>query len=67
MKSFGKGSTLKDASPYLRDDKSRVEQILTIVETDSVIEGLPPFDEETRQRLRQQLNGCPAPSPAPAE
>ena len=67
MKSFGKGTILKDASPQLRDDESRIERILTVAETDSVIEGLPPFDEATRNRLRQQLKARSGRGPAPAE
>ena len=65
MNSLGKGAILKDAFPGLRNDDSRIEQILTVAETDSVIEGLPPFDEEIRNRLRQQLKDrcglCPTP------
>jgi hypothetical protein len=67
MKSFGKGAILKDAFPQLRDDKSRIERILAVAEADSVIEGLPPFDEETRNRLRQQLKDRSGRCPAPAE
>jgi hypothetical protein len=67
MKIFGKGPILKDASPYLREDDSRIERILTVAETDSVIEGLPPFDEDRRNRLRQQLKDRAGRSPVPAE
>jgi hypothetical protein len=67
MMNFGKGPTLKEASPWLRDDQSRIERILTITETDSVIEGLPPFQAETRERLRQQLTSLAAPAAKPAE
>jgi hypothetical protein len=67
MKTLGKGAFLKDASPQLRDDDSRIEQILTVAETDSVSEGLPPFDEETRKRLRQQLKDRSGRGPTPAE
>ena len=55
MKNFGKGPTLKKASPRLRDDRARIDRILTVTEIDSVVEGLPPFDKEMRERLRSQL------------
>jgi hypothetical protein len=67
MKDFGKGPTLKEASPYLRDDKSRIERILTVTEINSVIEGLPPFDAETRERLRQALIARCTPTPTPEQ
>lgn len=52
---FGTGPTLKKACPWLRDDRTRIELILDVAERNSVIEGLPPFKEETRRRLRDQL------------
>ena len=55
MTSFGNGPTLKEANPYLRDDKSRIERILKVAEINSVMEGLPPFDEALRERLRRAL------------
>jgi hypothetical protein len=55
MTNFGTGPTLKDASLYLRDDKSRIERILVVTEINSVSEGLPPFQEATRERIRQSL------------
>ncbi len=64
---FGNGPILKDACPYLRDDAERRERILDVVERNSVIEGLPPFDEETRRRLRKQLAAICGPPPEPAE
>jgi hypothetical protein len=67
MKSFGKGAVLKEAFPQFRDDESRIERVLAVAETDSVIEGLPPFDDETRNRLRQQLKDRSARCPTPAE
>ena len=51
MDNFGKGPTLKDASPRLRDDRAAIERILTVTETNSVAEGFPPFDAETRERF----------------
>lgn len=67
MTDFGKGPTLKDASPWLRDEAERIEHILAVTETDSVIEGLPPFQEETRELIRQHLTTLAAPVPTPAK
>jgi hypothetical protein len=67
MKNFGKGPTLKETSPRLRDDQARVERILTVTEVNSVAEGLPPFDEETRERLRERLTRLSARAPKPTE
>jgi hypothetical protein len=67
MKNFGKGPTLREASPRLRDDQARMERILTVTEINSVAEGLPPFDQETRQRLRKQLTRLSEPAPEPTE
>jgi hypothetical protein len=63
MTDFGIGLTLKQASPRLRDDRARIERILTVTEINSVAEGLPPFDEETRNRLRDRLSRLSAPAP----
>jgi coenzyme F420-reducing hydrogenase gamma subunit len=63
MRDFGKGPTLIEASRYLRDDQARIERILTVTETDSVIEGLPPFSEGVRQQIRKLLKGLPEQSP----
>jgi hypothetical protein len=38
-----------------------------VVERNSVIEGLPPFEEETRRRLQKQLAAISGPPPAPDE
>ncbi len=67
MDNFGKGPTLKEASPRLQDDRARVERILTVTEINSVTEGLPPFTEETRERLREQLSQTASPGPEPTE
>jgi hypothetical protein len=67
MKNFGKGPTLKDASPRLRDDQARIERILTVTEINSVAEGLPPFDEATRARLRAELTRLAGLAPGPTE
>lgn len=45
MTEFGKGPTLKEGSPWLRDEGERIDRILTVAETDSIIEGLPPFQK----------------------
>lgn len=55
MLDVGKGPTLREASPWLRDDAERHTRILDVVERDSVIEGLPAFSDATRQRLLQML------------
>lgn len=55
MNDFGTGKTLIEASPFLQDPVRRHEMILEVVERDSVIEGLPPFTKEFRERLRKQL------------
>jgi hypothetical protein len=52
---FGSGPTLKEACSWLRDDRERHERILTVTERNSVIEGLPPFQDETRRRLAEEL------------
>ena len=58
---------MKEASPRLRNDQARIERILTVTEINSVVEGLPPFDRETRERLRQQLTRLSGRAPAPSE
>ena len=65
MMDFGKGPVLKDASPWLRNDADRIERVLTVTETDSVIEGMPPFREEIRDRIRQQLKMLATHAPMP--
>lgn len=67
MKDFGKGPTLREASPRLRDDRERIERILTVAEINSIIAGLPPFTEEMRDRLRDRLMRSSSPGPAPTE
>ena len=64
---LGVGPTLIDACPWLRDEKARHERILDVAERNSVIEGLPPFQEETRRRLMAELQVLAGPPPAPAE
>ncbi|MGA2796869.1 MAG: hypothetical protein ABSE63_04770 [Thermoguttaceae bacterium] len=67
MTDFGKGPVLRDVSPWLRNEADRIEHILAVTETDSVIEGLPPFQEETRERIRRQLTALALPVPMPQE
>ncbi len=55
MTDFGKGPTLTQANPWLQDEAERIERILDVTERNSVIEGLPPLSEETRERLRKEL------------
>lgn len=67
MTDFGKGPTLRQASPWLQDDAARIERIITVTEVNSVVEGLPPLQEETRERLRQRLTSLSLPGPGPRE
>jgi len=55
MSDFGEGPTLEQANPWLRDEAERIERILDVTERNSVIEGLPPFSEQMRRRLREEL------------
>jgi hypothetical protein len=55
MVNFGTGPSLKDFCPWLRDDAERLRRILDVTERDSVIEGLPPFDDEARRRIAEQI------------
>lgn len=65
---FGKGPTLIEACPYLRDRAERIERILDVVDRNSVIEGLPPLGEEERNRIRELLRSMTsAPAPMPRE
>lgn len=63
MKEFGTGKTLREASPFLRDDVQRHALILEVVERNSIIEGLPPFSEEFRNQLKKQLEAIVAYNP----
>jgi len=67
MIDFGKGPTLKEACPWLRDDEARIELILTVTEINSVTEGLLPFDDETRGRIRERLRALCRSAEAPPE
>lgn len=52
---FGIGKTLRQLSPILSDKKKRQEIILDRVERDSVIEGLPKFDQHIRQECLKEM------------
>jgi hypothetical protein len=67
MTDFGKGPTLQEANPWLRDEAERIDRILDVTERNSVIEGLPPLSEEMRRRLRKELTGVAGPGQVPAE
>lgn len=61
---FGTGARLIDASPWLRNQAERHERILRVTECNSVIEGLPPFQAETRARIAAELSAI-SEAPAP--
>jgi hypothetical protein len=70
MNSFGNGPTLREACAWLRDDAERQARILDVTERNSVIEGLPPFDENVRQEILEELRSisrelAPAPPESP--
>ena len=67
MTDFGKGPTLAETNPWLRDEAERIDRILDVTERDSVIEGLPPFSRETRERLREELTAGSRPVRVPGE
>lgn len=62
----GSGPSLIDASPWLRDPAERHRRILDVAERNSVIEGLPPFTDETREKIRAELESFSAAVPASA-
>ncbi|MCL4854943.1 MAG: hypothetical protein KJZ78_26585 [Bryobacteraceae bacterium] len=65
MTDFGKGLPLEHANPWLRDEAERIERILDVAERNSVIEGLPPFSEEVRRKLREEFTSPDGPHRAP--
>jgi hypothetical protein len=67
MNISGRGPTLEQANSWLRDEAERIDRILDVVERNSVIEGLPPFSEEMRRRLRDELMGGDGHEQEPAE
>ncbi len=52
---FGKGISLRQFSPALRNDEARHEIILATVERDSVIEGLPRFTKTTKRECLEEI------------
>jgi hypothetical protein len=64
---FGTGPTLKDACPWLRDDVLRHQRIVDVTERNSVIEGLPPLQEHTRQLIMSRLRDLAQRQPSPVE
>lgn len=58
MINFGKGPTLREACPWLRDEAEWKARILDVTERDSVIEGLPRLRLETRQRILRELSAA---------
>jgi hypothetical protein len=52
---FGKGVSLRQLSPRLRDTKQRQRIILDRVERNSVIEGLPAFDASITNACIQEM------------
>jgi hypothetical protein len=55
MTDFGKGPTLTEANPWLRDEAERIERILDVTDRNSIIEGLPPLSTEVLDWLRREL------------
>ena len=51
----GTGPSLRESSPYLRDESQCIARILDVAERNSMIEGLPAFDEPLRQAIRHDL------------
>lgn len=66
-KNLGTGPTLREANPWLQDDAIRRERILDVTERNSVIEGLPPLQEETRLLIIQRMQAVLAATAKPAE
>lgn len=55
MSEHGRGPTLIESCPYLRDTSERIARILDVADRNSVIEGLPPLTAELKARLRREL------------
>jgi hypothetical protein len=56
---------LAEYSPWLRDPRERADRIIDATERNSIIEGLPPLRNDTRERLRAYLVRRPSPPEAP--
>jgi hypothetical protein len=52
---FGKGTSLKAFSKYLRDPKERRKRIIDVTERNSVIEGLPKLTPKRRASMLRKL------------
>ncbi len=52
---FGKGTILRQLSPKLRNAAIRQKIILDRAERNSVIEGLPPFTQQTTKECLKEL------------
>ncbi|MDD4319350.1 MAG: hypothetical protein PHW10_03435 [Candidatus Peribacteraceae bacterium] len=52
---FGKGTLLRQHSPYLRKASDRHARILDVAERNSVIEGLPKFSRQMKQKVSRKL------------
>jgi len=52
---FGTGKPLRQLSPALRNTSQRRQLILDRVERDSVIEGLPKFDDDIRRDCLKEM------------
>lgn len=67
MKDFGSGPTLREACHWLADDAQRRARILDVTERNSVIEGLPPFQDETRRKILADLAAMAGSAPQQAQ
>jgi hypothetical protein len=47
--------TLAETNPWIRDADARRQRFLDVAERNSVIEGLPPFSDEFRAELLEEV------------
>ncbi len=66
MVNFGTGPPLREKYAWLRDDAVMHAKIIDVVERNSVIAGLPPFTEEFRRQLLQELEALARAQPPEA-
>jgi hypothetical protein len=52
---FGKGKTLRQHSPYLRNSSERAKRIIDAAERNNMIEGLPKFTKKQRVTLSRKI------------
>ena len=52
---FGRGTVLRQHSPYLRNSKERAARIVDAAERNSVIGGLPRFGQQRRGKMIRKL------------